>query len=67
MNIKEIRELLRLRGWNQAEFARQLDLNEAAISRWLSGKTGPTGPTRILLRQWLEAARSDAKETAAAS
>ena len=57
MTLKAIQELMRLKGWNQAELARQLDLSEAAVSRWFKGEHLPTGPGRILMRQWLKEAR----------
>jgi DNA-binding transcriptional regulator YiaG len=57
MNRQEILELMQLRGWSQAELARQLELSEAAVSRWFSGIHAPTGPARILLRMWLDKAR----------
>lgn len=57
MTKKDIQDLLDLKGWSQAELARQLDLSEAAISRWFSGQQHPTGPARILMRQWLTEAK----------
>lgn len=57
ITLEEIIELMRLREWSQAELARQLGLTEGAISRWLSGENTPVPPTRMLLRQWLAAAR----------
>jgi transcriptional regulator with XRE-family HTH domain len=69
VSVKEIRELLRLRGWSQAELARQLGLDPSAVCLWLSSdrKQMPRGPASILMRQWLEAAREEArKETVTA-
>ena len=63
MTAKEIAELMRLKGWSQAQLARELDISESSISRWFSGKQNPTGPTRILLREWLARAKGE-KETA---
>lgn len=57
MKLKDIRELLELKGWSQADLARRLDMHEATVSRWLSGATKPAGPARILMRQWLAEAR----------
>jgi DNA-binding transcriptional regulator YiaG len=62
MNCKEIRELMTLKGWSQAELARHLDLSEAAVCRWFRDAQKPTGPARILMRQWL----AEAKQPAAA-
>lgn len=63
MSLKEILELMKLKGWSQAELARQLDLSEAAVSRWFKGEHCPTGPGRILMRIWLEEAKRHAEET----
>ncbi|HLW67386.1 MAG TPA: DJ-1/PfpI/YhbO family deglycase/protease [Gemmataceae bacterium] len=57
MKIDEITELLKLKGWNQAELARQIDVTDAAVSYWLSGERDPDGPTRLLLRILLADAR----------
>lgn len=62
MNVKEVRELMHLKGWNQAELARQLEVTEGAVTRWFKGEHPIIGPTRILLRQWLEQARKEAGE-----
>ena len=61
MTLQEIQELMEIKGWNQAELARQLDLSEGAITRWLKGEHLPMGPTRILLRLWLAEARRKAR------
>lgn len=65
MTCKEIRKLMTLKGWSQAELARRLDLSEAAVCRWFRDDQKPTGPARILMRQWL--AESDQPAAAAAS
>lgn len=62
MKLTEIIELMKLQGWNQRELARRLDLNEATVSRWFKGEHHPTGPARILMRQWLSEARGKKKE-----
>lgn len=59
MKAADILELMRLKGWNQADLARSLELSEGAVTRWLKNEHQPMGPTRILLRQWLEAARRE--------
>lgn len=61
MKLADIKELMKRKGWSQAELARQLDLSEAAISRWFSQEQNPTGPARILMRQWLDQARAEAQ------
>jgi transcriptional regulator with XRE-family HTH domain len=57
MKPKEIEELMLLKDWSQAELARALEVNRSAISRWIKGEQNPTGPARVLLREWLEEAR----------
>ena len=66
MTLKDISELLELNGWSQAELGRRLELSEAAISRWFSGQQKPTGPARILMRQWLDEARKSPRKEAVA-
>lgn len=60
MDKKDITDLMRAKGWSQAELARQLDLSEGAVSRWMSGENQPMGPARILMRQWLDEAKMPA-------
>ena len=62
MTKKEIVELMRLKGWSQADLAEQMDTAESAVSRWISGISPPAGPARILMREWLERARDEAKK-----
>jgi DNA-binding transcriptional regulator YiaG len=57
MSKKEIRELIDLKAWTQAELARQLDVDVATVCKWLSGENPVGGPARILMRQWLDEAR----------
>lgn len=57
MNKAEIIELLKVKGWTQAELSRQLDISEATISRWIEGTRQPLGPARVLIRIWLNEAR----------
>ena len=57
MSRSEIEDLLKLKGWSQAELGRQLGMSEAAVSRWLTGEREPKTPVKILLRQWLSQAR----------
>lgn len=63
MTVQDIRDLLELKGWTQVELARRLQLHEAAVSRWLSGVCAPTGPAKILMRQWLNEARRRATQS----
>ena len=67
MTVKDIRELMRLMCWTQAELARQLDVTDGAVTRWMSGEHPPMGPARILMREWLDRARAAAKEPALSS
>lgn len=67
MTPEEIRKLMELKGWSQAEFARQAHVSESAISRWLSGESVPTALARVLLRQWLDDARAGKKLAAASA
>lgn len=60
MSIKELDELLKLRGWSKTELAFNLRLTEAAVWKWYRQGTVPDGPTSILLRNWLEDAREEA-------
>jgi transcriptional regulator with XRE-family HTH domain len=62
MKRAELVELLKLTGWSQAELGRRLELSNAAVSRWLTGERSPTGPARILMRQWLDSARENTEE-----
>lgn len=55
----EIRELMRLKGWSQAELGRQLAAHESTVSLWLSGQRNPRGIACKLMRQWLEEARKE--------
>lgn len=56
MTRAEIRELLKLKGWNQVRLAKELGMSEAAVSRWLTDRYVP-GPATRLMRQWLAEAR----------
>jgi transcriptional regulator with XRE-family HTH domain len=62
MKRQEILELMKLRGWTQAELARRLEITEGAVSRWLTGENPPTGPARILMRLWLSEARDEVRK-----
>ncbi len=58
MKKAEILELLRLTGWSRTKLAAELDLTENSVNRWLAGNRFPSGPASILMRMWLEEARS---------
>ncbi len=62
MKWKEISELLRLKGWTQAQLARELQISPAAVCRWREGDRTPGKPAVILMRQWLTQAK-EKKET----
>jgi DNA-binding transcriptional regulator YiaG len=53
----DILELMRLKGWTQAELGRQLEAHESTVSLWISGQRNPRGPACKLMRQWLAEAR----------
>jgi transcriptional regulator with XRE-family HTH domain len=59
MNPTELRELLRLKNWTQKELARQIEVNEGTVSKWLSGVNPLEGPPAILLREWLKRAMAE--------
>ncbi len=59
MSSRDMRELMRLRGWTQARLARELDVTEGAVSMWLSGQRPIMGPASILMRLWLDQARTE--------
>ena len=61
MSRNDILELLDLKGWSQAQLARELGLHESSISLWLSGERNPMGPAKILMRQWLDQERGKAQ------
>ena len=55
----EIVELLDLQGWSQGELARRLQVESSTVGRWINGATVPSGATQMLLRLWLDEARSE--------
>ena len=57
----EIRELMELKGWSETKLAAQLDLSQHAVHKWLAEGRKPGGPASILMRQWLDQARKEAK------
>lgn len=59
MTVAEMRELMQLRGWSQAELARQLHVTEGAITRWLKSERRPNGPARTLITIWLNESRKE--------
>lgn len=62
MTPAEIQELMELKSWTRVDLAHALELkSENTIYRWLSGDPEVPGPARILMRQWLDEARAEAK------
>lgn len=59
MTAKDIRELMKRKGWNQATLPRNLEVTEGAVTRWLVNDIEPLGPARILMRLWLDQARAE--------
>lgn len=58
MSKDEILELMRLNGWTRTKLAANLDMSENAIARWIIEDRHPSGAASILMRQWLDQARS---------
>lgn len=48
-----IKQIMDANGWNQCEMAAELGLHQAMISKWKSGRHGPSKPARILMRSML--------------
>ena len=58
VSVKEIEELLKLKGWSQAELGRQLgDLDRSTVNCWLSGARNPGKLAAKQMRAWLLEAR----------
>ncbi len=58
MDIREIQELLDLRGWNRMRLAVELGLTENGVQQWFGkARRNPSGPACILMRMWLEESR----------
>lgn len=53
---RQMKELLRLKGWTKRHLAKQLGLSENAIYRWFIDRE-PSGPASVLMRGWLTEAR----------
>lgn len=58
MEIEEIEELLKLKGWTRTKLAGELGMTENAIHQWFSKRRNPGGPAAILMRMWLDDARN---------
>jgi transcriptional regulator with XRE-family HTH domain len=67
MLTSEIKELMALRGWNQATLAEKMRVARSAVSRWVRGEQNPMGPAKVLLEEWLAAARENAKNQPASA
>lgn len=61
--LRQIQELMDLKGWSRARLAAELDLSQNAIERWFIGDRVPGGPASVLMGIWLTAARKKAKKT----
>lgn len=60
VKAKEIKELLELKGWSQAELGRQLgDLDPSTVCCWMSGIRNPSKPAAKIMKAWLEEARKE--------
>lgn len=56
------KELLERSGWNQAEAARNLDLQPPSVSRYLKGQDTPSRQTLRLFRMLLDSEAPSARE-----
>ena len=61
MTAVEIRELRKLYDETQEEFARRCQVSLGTVQTWEQGRSSPTGPGAIKLREWLEEARAAKK------
>lgn len=61
ISLREVRELMRLKGWSQVALSRALDRDRSTVSVWLTRERDIQGPAAILMRQWLAEAREAAK------
>jgi len=63
-----VRAILDITGWSQAELARRLDIDAATITNWLKGKTSPDGTARYAINDVFRRAQAgEFREPAAAS
>jgi hypothetical protein len=62
ISADDIIELMQLKSWNMAMLAGAIEVKEAEVRAWVAGTAQPSGPARILMRQWLDKARSKAKK-----
>ena len=58
MSQAEILELLALKEWGRLDLAKELDLTENTVIKWLDGTRRPGGPAAVLMRIWLDEARA---------
>ena len=61
MTLPEIQELMNLKGMSRTQLAGALDLTEATVHKWFRTGQVPGGPAHVLMSQWLDQARKDAK------
>lgn len=59
MSPDDIKELLNLKGWNQSDLAREIDVDRAAVSMWLKGVRKPGGPAAKWMRRLLDESRAE--------
>lgn len=52
--MTELKGLMAMRKWTQAEAARRLKVSPATICRWLKGTVRPNRPTETLIHIFLE-------------
>lgn len=53
MDYAKVLELMKLRGWSKTDLACHLQVTESAVYKWCKTGIVPTGPTSILLSNWL--------------
>ena len=55
---QEIRELMELKGWTQAELAAEIGVSESTAFRWHEGQSTPIPSLQKILRKQLASART---------
>lgn len=57
--IQDLQELMRLKGWDQPEAAKNLGVSKMTISQWTRGTIQPRGPAKLLVARMLKEAREE--------
>lgn len=48
-----VKQIMDSNGWNQCEMGEAMGVHQAMVSKWRTGKHGPSKPARILMRAML--------------